>query len=111
MSRDATFDRPVKAKLVVRLENGDEFEPTEEDLREFDLVDPGKAYQNFCKHLRKIVGEDNDLCGGDLSMLRYFVERSVYHYGHEHLGDFTCDDDDETYELMEQVLRKITWED
>jgi hypothetical protein len=37
MPSHVTFDRPVKAKLLVRLDNGEEFEPRPEDLDKFGL--------------------------------------------------------------------------
>lgn len=111
MARDVTFDRPLKAKLIVRLENGDEFEPTKEDLKHFGLIDPVDAYANFNRNLRKIVGAEDELCAGDLCTLRYFAERSILYAGHEGLGDFTCSDDDETLEKMTGVLTKLTWVD
>lgn len=111
MKDNVTFDRPIAAKLIVRLENGDEFEPTPKDLYKFGLASRADAYFNFTKNLRKVIGEDSRLDEGDISMLRYFVERSVFHYGAEMLEDFTCSDDPETLEQMRAVLVKLSgWE-
>lgn len=82
---DPTYDRPVKATLLVRLENGEEWEATPEDLEKFHLVNRLDAYMTFNRALTKALTEQG-LLGGDgprdltdteLNPVRYLGEISI----------------------------------
>jgi hypothetical protein len=76
-----TYDRPVKATLLVRLDNGEEWEPKPEDLAKFNLVDRHEAYMTFDDHLRRILHDagliGRDITDAQLNPVRYLVELAV----------------------------------
>lgn len=87
-----TFDRPVAAKLIVRLDNGEEWEATPEDLEKFRLVNRNDAYTTVRTALIDILrkhgllaqpgghsdGEAREeLTDTELNPLRYFIETAL----------------------------------
>lgn len=84
---EAAYDRPVKATLMVRLANGEEWEATPEDLAKFRLVARNDAYMGFRRALDHILTNhglldyDSDdyreLTDAELNPLRYFVETAI----------------------------------
>lgn len=77
MPAPVTYDRPVGAKLVVRLDNGDEWDATDEDLKRFDLARPLDLYNRFHELFVEALGIDRfkDLDEGCAAhAVRYLVE-------------------------------------
>lgn len=79
---EATYDRPAKAMLVVRLENGEEWEATDDDLTRFGLCQRGEAYSLFSRTLHAALQRENLLPTGRLTdaylnPIRYLVEVAV----------------------------------
>ncbi|MFS0885259.1 hypothetical protein [Aeromicrobium sp. 179-A 4D2 NHS] len=79
----ATFDRPVVGTLHVHLENGETFEATSDDLRQFGLVDAQTEYMRVRAFLRdanillsqRYGREPSDLSKNyGLNTVRYIVE-------------------------------------
>jgi hypothetical protein len=68
-----TYDRPVKARLVIKLENGEEWEATQADLDKFKLVGRLDAYSAVCAALKR-CGMDTDRRHASL---RYVIERTL----------------------------------
>ena len=77
---DVTFDQPVKAKLVIELENGVKLEPTPENIRKFGYVNASETYGIFRKHVSKVLWdagvleEGEDLTDNPITSLRYIFE-------------------------------------
>lgn len=75
-----TFDRPVEAKLIVRLENGEEWEAKRDDLAKFGYVERYEAYQHFRNALWQILNDAGLLDDGDaliraaINPIRYLAE-------------------------------------
>jgi hypothetical protein len=80
-----SYQRPVKATLHVRLENGETWEAKPEDLDQFGYVNRLDAYVAFDDHLMKILhaagvlDENDDLTKSQLNPLRYLVEIAISH--------------------------------
>lgn len=82
--RPATYDRPIEAKLVVRLSNGEEWEATQADLDRFGLVARNDAYMAFNSALTDALtshglldydaDEYRTLTDAEVNPLRYLVE-------------------------------------
>ena len=81
---EASYERPLKAKLIVRLENGEEWEATAADLEKFDLDRPSAAYYRFDQALGKLLGaagliEREDVTRSRLNHVRYLAELTICH--------------------------------
>ncbi|MEH0110749.1 hypothetical protein V6N00_13645 [Tersicoccus sp. MR15.9] len=50
----ATFDRPISGTLIVRLENGNEFEASAEDVRRFGFIDEDAPAGRFSAIVRDL---------------------------------------------------------
>lgn len=78
-----SYDRPVTAKLVVQLANGETFEPTAEDLAKFGLVRRLDAYMAFNDHLAKVLiqagllDREKDTTEARVNPLRYIAEVAI----------------------------------
>lgn len=76
-----TYDRPVEAKLVVRLDNDEEWDAKPEDLKRFGLVDRNDAYMAVHRFMTKLLGDElddrGDLTKHPANCVRYMVERLV----------------------------------
>lgn len=76
-----TFDRPVKAALIVRLDNGEEFEPSPDDLRKFGLIRALDAYHAFDDHVSTKLREagviDRSIIEAGTNPVRYLVELAI----------------------------------
>jgi hypothetical protein len=78
-----SYNRPVEAKLVVQLTNGEIFDATQADFANFGLVKKLDAYMEFNRHLTKVLHEAGlleereDLTDSKLNPLRYLVELAV----------------------------------
>lgn len=94
--RKPTYSIEVGAKLIVRLDNGQEHEATEEDARRFGLIDPLEAYRRFYKYLEAIVRRD--LTETPINPIRYLAECAIC-YDHMPEGE-----DDAA---IREVLRKL----
>lgn len=81
MTFSANYERPVPATLIVRLENGDEWEAGAADLEKFNLVDRSAAYweweKAYEKALREHAGFTGDITNARLNAVRYLVETAV----------------------------------
>jgi len=76
--RDVTFDQPVKAELVIELENGVKLPATQENLQKFGYVDELAVYCNFRDHLYALAA----LEGGNelpelLVAIRHIAELAI----------------------------------
>lgn len=74
-----TYEVPVQATLVVRLDNGKEWEAKSEDFVKFGLVDGREAYWRFCDKLSRALCQYSGLTEGDLinaavNPIRYLAE-------------------------------------
>lgn len=77
---DVQYQRPVKAKLVVRLDNGEEFEATAADFAKFNLVSRADVYKGFRDGLTQILevgGYSVDPTEAAVNILRHLVEQTV----------------------------------
>lgn len=81
MTFTASYERPVEAKLIVRLENGQEWDAGAADLEKFNLVDRHAAYwaweQAYERALREHAGFTGDITNAKLNAVRYLVETAV----------------------------------
>ncbi len=79
----AVYDRPVKAKLVVRLDDGEEWDATYDDLKnEFRLESPSVCYWRFSDSLTKLLDEAGlldrkDITSAHLNVIRYLAETAI----------------------------------
>lgn len=78
-----TYDRPVPAKLVVHLDNGETWDATEEDLANFGYVSKFTAYRRFEQTLRTTLINagliDRKLTEAQLNPLRHLIEVALVH--------------------------------
>jgi hypothetical protein len=74
---DVTFERPVKATLVVRLENGDEWDATEEDLDRFGYGRKLGIYGDISDMLLEAMGVENYPEDSVGQAVRYLVECAI----------------------------------
>lgn len=76
-----SYDRPVKATLLVRLDNGEEWEATPEDMAGFGYVDRLNAYGAFDDHLRNLLIREGLIerrtTEARLNPLRYIAELAI----------------------------------
>lgn len=77
--RDVTYDRPVKAALVVRLDNGDEWEATAEDIERFGYREKMAITRSLMDYERVHLGAE--LVNTGLNPVRYLYECLV-NYDH-----------------------------
>jgi hypothetical protein len=75
----ATYDRPINARLIVRLDNGDEWEADEEDLQKFGFLNGHNAYIRWERHISGLLREAGLLGNGDITdteinAFRYITE-------------------------------------
>lgn len=106
----ATYQRPVPAKLIVRLDNGEEWEAKSEDLRQFSLVLDYVAYQRFTHELDAILRNAKVLPSADLTdaymnPIRELVETVLLYP--EHLGDASNDTMRADVAAIERTLRAM----
>ena len=77
----ASYERPIRGRLVVVLDNGEQWDATPADLEQFGAVKRLDAYLNFIRHLRNILHAagllDGDLTDTALNPIRYLVELAV----------------------------------
>lgn len=86
-----TYDRPVRAQLIVRLENGDEWEATDDDFAKFGLGNRLKLYSKTIAVLTEGLGLEP---GTDLTrhepqgpnLVRYLIECALM-YDHTPWAD------------------------
>lgn len=75
---NVTYDRPVDAKLVVQLSNGERWDATEADLKRFGLAERSEMYAAFDVALRDALTSNgvpvSDITDVELNPLRYLVE-------------------------------------
>lgn len=84
---ETSYDRPVKAKLFVHLDNGEMFEAGPDDLAKFRLVDRLDAYMALQRKLSAVLagaglldydnpvdGEYRELVDAELNPLRHLAE-------------------------------------
>ena len=80
---EASYERQLKAKLIVRLENGEEWEAKADDLEKFGIDFRTESYYRFDSGLEKLLTDagliDRDLTQARLNMVRYFAELSICH--------------------------------
>lgn len=78
-----TYDRPAAATLHVKLENGETWEATPEDLDKFGYVKRLDAYLLFDDHISEalraasLIGKD--ITDARINPLRYIVELAICH--------------------------------
>lgn len=95
-----TYDRPVTAKLVVVLENGETWDADTDDFEVFNLVNRLAAYRDLEQVLTKL-GMDGDRRH---SALRYVIERHLAYSGTD--LDIDIDDpDSEDAPVVAEVRR------
>jgi hypothetical protein len=68
-----TYERPVEAKLVVRLANGEEWEATADDLAKFGYAERYASHYRFRLALIRIL-ESAGLTPDAISPIRYLSE-------------------------------------
>lgn len=100
---EVTYDRPVGAKLMVRLDNGDEWEATAEDAAKFGYVNALAAYWRFTDALTTAFTKHGllndglrDLTRCEINPLRYLVECAVVYSEFGDTLTHMCSDDEET---------------
>lgn len=81
---EASYERPLKAKLIVRLENGEEWEAGAADLERFNLDRPTEAYCRFDRALGELLGaagliDRKDVTRSRLNHVRYLAELAICH--------------------------------
>lgn len=80
---EASYDRPIKARLWVHLETGESWEATDVDLGQFRLIGVNDAYMRFDDALTEVLTEagliDGDLTDARLNPLRYLAETAICH--------------------------------
>lgn len=55
---EVTYERPVAATLIVRLENGEEFEAKAEDIVKFGYVDKNTVLADWRLFIEDAIGSD-----------------------------------------------------
>lgn len=109
----ATYERPVPATLVVRLENGEEWEATAEDLARFRVADRLDLYARFSDLLVAALGlpEGTDLTRDEAhegaNLVRYLVECALMYdhspWADEHGQPWPEDQDGEREDFRERL--------
>jgi hypothetical protein len=78
-----TYDRPATATLHVKLENGETWEATPEDLDKFGYVKRLDAYMAFNDHLQEALSSagliQRDLTSAWINPVRYIAELAICH--------------------------------
>lgn len=80
---NVTYDRPVTAKLVVQLDNGETFDARSEDVAKFGYVEARGAYMAFRRHVAKVledanlIGRAGDLTNTAINPIRHLVEMAI----------------------------------
>jgi hypothetical protein len=106
-----TFDRPIPAKLIVRLENGDEFEPSKDDFDKFGLVNRLDTYVRFEQLFTEALGIPSGTLTDDgnegPNLIRYLAECAIM-YKHSPWADedgreWSRDDDDDEPDYRERL--------
>lgn len=117
----AKYERPVPATLVVRLETGEEWEATAEDLARFGAAVKLDLYSRFSDLLVEALGLEpgTDLTRDDAhhgaNLVRYLVECAVVFdhspWANEHGQPWPEDDDSENFRevLQSYLLRDPDW--
>ena len=105
---DVTYDRPVKATLIVRLDNGDEWEAGPDDWDRFGLGKRLDIYTRAERMLRDALGirdrwDDHE----GPNLIRYLIECAVM-YDHSPWADadgkpWPRDEDDDEPSFIEQI--------
>lgn len=76
----AHYDRPIPARLVVRLDSGEEWDATPKDHAKFGLGSPGDAYHRFetvlfaVLHDAGLVEREKHITDAQINPLRWLVE-------------------------------------
>lgn len=75
------YERPVTARLVVRLDNGEEWEATPDDLKQFNLTETSEAYSRFERALSALLTSAGlirgDVTDAKLNIVRYLAETAI----------------------------------
>lgn len=79
-----TYERPIKAKLIVRLANGEEWEAQDGDYAKFGLVKALHAYWEFSDRLLRALQDhggigDDELTATALNPVRFLAETTLCH--------------------------------
>lgn len=74
-----TYERPIKATLVVRLDSGEEWVAGPEDFEKFGLESLGAGYLRFDWHVTRVLYEagllpTQDLTDSHINVIRHLVE-------------------------------------
>lgn len=103
----ANYERRIPAKLIVRLDNGEEFEATAEDLEKFGLVER----TTFISKLRRIIVEGlaeskAGKHGGEFQLQPFISLLDTAAYAPEKLADGKVGGFKQEFLYMEQELEK-----
>lgn len=97
----STYSRPVRARLVVRLDNGEEWDATADDVAQFGLLSPTEVNTRIIAWLQEHLGT-RTLTETNLNPLRYLYECAMnYSY---------MPDADTAAELRAVIALGIPWE-
>ena len=82
---EVTFDQPVKAKLVIELENGVKLEATPENVKKFGYINASETYSTFVNHVSTVLhnagvlSNDQDITDNPITSLRYVFELACFY--------------------------------
>lgn len=109
MGSDVTFDRPVKGKLVVLLDNGDKWDATDEDLARFGLAKKHDLYMRAHDMWLEALGvEDSDELPDVANCVRYVMECAiVYDHSPWARADGTPWSEEDGGERVRELLRAV----
>lgn len=106
----ASYQRPVKATLIVRLENGEEWEATPDDLEAFDAGRRRDIYARAERLLTEALGYDDDLTNYEgPNLVRYLMECAIV-YDHSPWADANGEPwpkDDDAAGFKDQIRKVI----
>lgn len=111
---DVTYQRPVKATLMVQLADGTSWEAKPEDLSKFGLVETREAYIRFRDSLAQILRDaglieaPNELTDCQLNPMRVLVELCLS-YGDDEMfkDEFNDPENSDTWRKVAEMERTL----
>lgn len=81
MTTVPTYDRPVAAAMIVRLENGEEFEAKAEDFNKFGYVDKNTVLADWRAFVEDAVGSDLLSADAELNPFWLVLHQALHNPG------------------------------
>lgn len=101
---EVTYERPVPAKLIVRLDNGEEFPATLEDLGKFGYVDKNTVLADWRAFVEDAIGSDLLSADSELNPLWIVLHQALKNPGS--LNDGSMDNTKADVQELDRRLRE-----